>query len=515
MAPGVLSVLLGCFYLPSRASYQAVPHLCDWLTSIPDGSIGPVDFAASRVGGGWGCFAKRALTDGEELFAIPQKYCLTTHGCDSTFAHIASEEGERAALASIVAREALSSSTSFGAYLACLPKLSDPSDDYPLWWSDAEVELLSGTTAHSECVCIRSEVAEVSARVCKTGGALESEVVTHGQKAVKEAMRTAYVSVLSRAFTMDFEASGDEKTDRHGSAMALIPILDLLQHDGLAPTVSYSIEHNENTGEALIVARVSGDQPAGCELSITYGAHPDFVFGVHYAFVPDVPAQRASCYTSLRFDLLKQLGIGAPAVLAAQLEADSGTIDPDDQWTAEGVRLSPEMALAALCDAAGTASIHPLQFGVSIEDLDRLQGIGADHRSLGDMVSSGGLLTLSASARLCALREDGSAESSEVQASAAITTILLTGSLNEENDADAAILVTVAARTQLALLLECEARLNDATLDDTVQPRASCIAIAEKILESEKRILSRLSYGDDAGSMFDIDGWAMLSGGEE
>ena len=33
-----------------------------------------------------------------------------------------------------------------------------------------------------------------------------------------------------------------------------------------------------------------------------YGSHPDFVFGVHYGFVPPLLEQRGSCYTVLRFD---------------------------------------------------------------------------------------------------------------------------------------------------------------------------------------------------------------------
>ena len=122
-------------------------------------------------------------------------------------------------------------------------------------------------------------LAEVTQTLSK--GALAAEVAEHGQEAVDEAVRAAYVSVLSRSFTMGSEAFVEMESDAESSELkALIPLLDCLQH-GPTPTVGYSYEDGEDGEGVLIVARTLGDQPAGTELSITYGSHPDFVFGVH------------------------------------------------------------------------------------------------------------------------------------------------------------------------------------------------------------------------------------------
>ena len=48
-------------------------------------------------------------------------------------------------------------------------------------------------------------------------------------------------------------------------------------------------------------------------------ADPDFVFLTHYAFVPRLGEQLASCYTVLRLDACEaagasELGVGAPMV---------------------------------------------------------------------------------------------------------------------------------------------------------------------------------------------------------
>ena len=290
MVPGAMLVAASC---PGSVTARVVAPapvsgLVDWLTSQPGGRVGPIRFADSEMGDGGGGYATRALKDGEELFSIPLSTVITANDAigdqdvGEELERVCYEEGERAAIAGYLARGNLAASKGvdpwFSAYSAVLPKreLSDP---HMLWWTQDEVTLLRGLTAHAECVSMRKEVAEVTQTLSK--GALAAEVAEHGQEAVDEAVRAAYVSVLSRSFTVGSEAFVEMESDAEGSELkALIPLLDCLQH-GPTPTVGYSYEDGEDGEGVLIVARTLGDQPAGTELSITYGSHPDFVFGVH------------------------------------------------------------------------------------------------------------------------------------------------------------------------------------------------------------------------------------------
>ena len=63
-------------------------------------------------------------------------------------------------------------------------------------------------------------------------------------------------------------------------------------------------------GQGLIVARTLVALPEGAELAISYGGHPDFVFGAHYGFVPPLLEQPSSCYTVLRLDQALHSGGG-------------------------------------------------------------------------------------------------------------------------------------------------------------------------------------------------------------
>ena len=61
------------------------------------------------------------------------------------------------------------------------------------------------------------------------------------------------------------------------------------------------------------------------------------------------------------------LGLGAPAVRAAQIEAEA-CAEYEDEWTEELLRAQPAAALAALLASSGTAAAYPLRFGVSSEE---------------------------------------------------------------------------------------------------------------------------------------------------
>ena len=150
---------------------------------------------------------------------------------------------------------------------------------------------------------------------------------------------------------------------------------------------------------------------------------------------------------------------------------------------------------------------------------DALVGVEFDDRVSGDGASASSgerALSLRISARLCALGDDGSGDSWDEQADAATKRVLLQGSLDLANDVDAAVLITVVARSQMAALLDAEARAekekdeedgganNDAWGDEGTI-RAICVSMAKALRTSEKVALTRLCSGSDVGAIFDID----------
>ena len=261
-----------------------VQNLLKWVASEPGAALGPLRFDTSKAGAGCGSFSTRALMDGEMLITLPASALLTAKGMSS----FQDEWGERAALASVIARETLSpSSPCTAAYCACLPNC--PSDQlHMLWWSPAQVAMLAGTSAEAECNSLRDEVDDVCTRLSE-GLELDVQYKAFGKDKVHDAVRAGYVSVLSRAFNFDKE----------GRELALIPVLDLLQH-GNTPSVGCSFEINDADGETYLVARAIGHHPKNTELTITYGAHPAFVFATHYVSEERAAPQRRNASPTLR-----------------------------------------------------------------------------------------------------------------------------------------------------------------------------------------------------------------------
>jgi hypothetical protein len=327
------------------AGVAAVPALLSWLRAQPGGAVGPLQVGTSKLGLGSGCFASQALVHGERLLAIPASAIIDLQA-GSIYESFARDEGDRAALAAVLARQHLGDRSSrFAPYMAVLPQRSQ-SDTHVLWWHASEVELLTGT-ARQEYDSLDTEVREVSHTLRKT--LLAAEVRLHGRRAVNEAVRAAYVSVLSRSFHID--------TAERGEVQAMVPVLDLLQHSP-RPSVIYATETCATTGGSVVVARSVGGHARGSELSIDYGSHPDFVFGTHYGFVPPLAQRRSSCYTTLCLGEKSRgraAAHGAAAVLSAQ-DAARGTVHMEGPWSEAATRAQPDAALAAVLDAAGTAS---------------------------------------------------------------------------------------------------------------------------------------------------------------
>ena len=313
-------------------------------------------------------------------------------------------------------------------------------------------------------------------------------------------------------------------------AQVLIPLLDAIQH-GPDSTVAYSYEEDG----AVLVARACGSHPAETELVISYGEHPDFIFGLHYGFVPALFEQRASCYTVLKLMGAEGatcvgdgmgLGLGAPIALSAQraaeeLQWERASDETALDWREDEVAANPLAALADFLSWRGVGVDYPLQFGVSADALDALSGQGRaadadaspaaaddddDHHHhvpvpVPALDTEGGftdLRSLALCARLCALRDDGSGDSDEAQQQRALLQLLRMDSLGPLNDADAARLVSAAAREQLTEL--------QAARTPSLGARAVAVEMASSLRTSEGLVLGRMCDTGDVGLLFGVRG---------
>jgi len=95
---------------------------------------------------------------------------------------------------------------------------------------------------------------------------------------VDDAIRGAFVTLLTRSFLSDSEDVGQEN---------LVPLLDMLQHTSGTPNVQH-----ERTSESIEV-RARTDLDSGVELlnSYSYSLEP-WTFFTRYGFVPDKGSPR-------------------------------------------------------------------------------------------------------------------------------------------------------------------------------------------------------------------------------
>ena len=423
---------------------SARPTLLRWVARLPGAAVGPISLAPSDAASAAACLTE-AARDGDLLFAVPMEAAITLHTALSDAAiglelrNVWEHEGERAATAGFVAAHLLDPSSFFAPYLATLPARTADLPQHVLWWDAHEVALLDGTTAARECASIRDEVDDVC-RVLRDG-ALSSLVAAHGDDAVDEAVRRAFAALFSRAFDLP---------DAFDLGTCLVPLLDCLQHSA-APSVRYGWARRG--GERRLEGRAVGSLAAGTELSISYGEHPDMVFGSHYGFVPPLLQQPSSCYTVLRLgDELADGGMGAAAVLAAQHEAEERRLDDDASedddaagaWRGCG-RRRRRARLAAPPQPPRARSPSASRRRTSTAQPAALRSRRWVTRG------SGSLDALRACARLCALTSGGAPDDDDAQTDAAVRAVLNAGSVGAANDADAARLVEAAAAAVAAL----------------------------------------------------------------
>lgn len=273
------------YVLPSVAADP--DQLLAWVSTLPGAQAGPIEIRKSRCGDGLGAFLTRAVQEDDVVFTVPTSAFLSL-GTALRHPEIGlalrqlwecSSDGGVALLAALTAHLQLNSEEP-DAYLRMLPTCLRE-QNHVLWWSDEEVALLAGTCAYDEAVSLRAEAdAACSALLA---GALAADVSRHGEVAVAAAVRAALVSVLSRSYGV--------LSDEGRGCKALVPVLDVLNHNGDAPTVGYSfsgVAGDEGSGgsEGLLVARSLCAQAAGDELLVSYGEQPDLIFGLHFGFVP-------------------------------------------------------------------------------------------------------------------------------------------------------------------------------------------------------------------------------------
>ena len=452
------------------------------------GWIGPVTIRPSDLGYGYGCYTTRDIEDDELLFSVPAKVQISAptafldHICGATFAN--EEATDMTAIAGFMAMSALCDSADHAPYLSTLPL--SPEEPHILWWSDREMALLAGTSAHDEAAQIRDEADEAVASALRNQplreavalSLQESESDGEVDERLSEAVRAAYSCILSRAFGA---ADG-------GNGREMVPILDMLQHGGGEHSVTYSdevmdavfdtateaecdlIHATPNHASLCCEVRAKRRLSKGVELTTDYGAHPDFVFGSHYSFSMAGDGAHAA-YASAddgqaRAQALKALGTCAARLrieaIAMEMAAESAPVSPRAShginvalsaqraaeymdsdtaaraWNSMRKRsrrargrnagetpIDPFNALSTLLAATGASASGPLHFVVTSSTLDDAL---SDAATSGDRPKRGGasIDAMLSCARLCVL-DDADLRSMDM-----LTEVVAEGNNDEE-----------------------------------------------------------------------------------
>ena len=177
----------------------ATHPLLAWLGGWPDpgAQTVPIELRASRCGDGIGAFLTRPVQAGEVLFAIPAEAFISL---STALGHPAlgpalqeiweaSSDGGVAMLAGLIAHLQLNSEEPHP-YLRMLPTCRDE-QNHVLWWSDDEVSLLAGTSAHDE---VLSETPRWVKPRCRLGS---SSIVPITKKQERARAVAIYVHILN------------------------------------------------------------------------------------------------------------------------------------------------------------------------------------------------------------------------------------------------------------------------------------------------------------------------------
>mmetsp|Transcript_31418 Transcript_31418/g.45800 ORF Transcript_31418/g.45800 Transcript_31418/m.45800 type:complete len:378 (-) Transcript_31418:365-1498(-) len=287
---------------PTAVQHQHQQHpLLNWLETFPEAKFESISIRPSLCGDGMGGFLTKSVQNGEVVFVVPSDAFVSVGNAlqhptlGPQFQKLWMETAEddpkgTSVLAAFVGHSILNMQRNDNyctnrAYLDMLPT-NTPKEKHPLWWSDAEMELLRGTSAMQEWMEMREDVDEMI-RIVIDSSVLLDDIVRYGLDQVELAVRAGFVAVLSRAYGVFSDSLDDDRRE----FKALIPLLDALNHAD-EPNVMYSYEGSAATSgrdglSGVLIARAVGSHEKGDELTISYGSHPNHVFGLYFGFVPE------------------------------------------------------------------------------------------------------------------------------------------------------------------------------------------------------------------------------------
>lgn len=197
---------------------------------------------------------------------------------------------------------ALEQSRRLGLFLDAMPLLPQHDEDatqhpFPthfLYWTDDEVQiLLQGTMGQTKAREVRAGIGlvvrEWSSAFLKehSSGATQTQILN--------AIFSAFTAVLSRSFG---DAAG---RDLDGKGRMLVPLVDMLNHDGEDPNVRWTWHVGEGDedkieeGKGDIVVTTLREVKKGEELFKCYGWRPAWDIATSYGFVPALKKERWEC----------------------------------------------------------------------------------------------------------------------------------------------------------------------------------------------------------------------------
>ncbi|KAL7548347.1 hypothetical protein ACHAWF_011633 [Thalassiosira exigua] len=195
---------------------------------------------------------------------------------------------------------ALEQSRHIGQFLDAMPLLPQPNGQlhpFPthfLYWTEDEIQtLLQGTMGQTRAREVRAGIGLVVREW--SSSFLKEHSVGATQTQILNAIFSSFTAVLSRSFG---DAAG---RDLDGKGRMLVPLVDMLNHDGEDPNVSWTWHVGEGDEEKIaegkgdISVSTLRDIKKGEELFKCYGWRPAWDIASSYGFVPELKKERWEC----------------------------------------------------------------------------------------------------------------------------------------------------------------------------------------------------------------------------
>jgi len=246
-----------------------------------------------------------------------------------------------------------------------------------LYWTDDEIQiLLQGTMSLTKAREVRAGIGLVVREWSPAFLAEHSNRSIVTQQQILNAIFSAFSSVLSRSFG---DAAG---RDLDGKGRMLVPLVDMLNHDGEDPNViwKWHVGDGDETkiaeGKGDIVVTTLRDVAKGEELVKCYGWRAAWDIAGSYGFVPALKTERWECAVVPLFPAVLDLvpnSIPTPSEMAREdttldllLESNYGTL--------------VKAVIAAVDAASEIRARQKLSGGDMNEDDDSTEGDDGDER---------------------------------------------------------------------------------------------------------------------------------------